>query len=391
MWRGFKLISDDSHFEGSPDQWRSYVPKEFQAYMPRIVKLPNGGDAWETPGDPPTRMGLGLNLAMGRGWENLKVSGISYDEPGIVGTGDGQQRLLEMDRDGIDAEVIYTPVGRGFRTAPTEASHAIAQAYNNWLSKEYCAPDPNRLLGLGMLPSGSVENAVAELKRIKGMPGIYGVHLHEWPAGGLGPSPEDDIFWQAAVETGVPLTVHIRFGGGVEADRPRIDPTSGPMAPINTMLTKIAYPTAYCMTQLITNRVFDRFPSLRISFAECGASWVPFYAESADTNYFRHRHWAQIALDHEPSHYIRRNFLFGMQDDYAAIKIRDLIGVDNLTWGTDFPHVACDWPHSDRVLEKMFAGVPAEDIRKIVGGNLARHLGLDPAKAAARPVPIAAE
>ncbi len=383
MWRNFRLVSDDSHFEGSPDQWRNYVSKSFREHVPKVVKLPNGGDAWEFPGDPPRRMGLGLNVAMGPGWENIKTTGISFSDPEVAGMGDGKQRLVEMDRDGIDAEVVYGPVARGFADLPAEAGVAVAQGYNDWLSGEYCAADTDRLLGLAMLPSGSVEDAVAELRRVKDLPGIRGAHVHQWPAGKARPAPEDDLFWQAAVDTGVPLTVHIAFGDGREADEVRIqkDPAGGPMIPINGMLTKIAYPSAYCITQLITTRVLDRFPSLRFSFAECGASWVPFYAESADTNYMRHRYWAKIEMDHEPSYYVKRNFLFGMQDDYAGVKLRDAVGVDNITWGSDFPHVACDWPHSHELLEKMFEGVPDDDIRKIVGGNLSKHLKLDAAPA----------
>lgn len=388
MWRNIKLMSDDSHFEGSPDLWRGYVAKEFQKYVPKVVKLPNGGDGWEMQTEPPTQMGLGLNLSMGHGgptgWENLKTTGWSFDDPSLVGAGDGEQRVRELDKDGIDAEVIYSPVGRGFAMYPPEVSHAIAQGYNDWLSRSYTAVAPGRLLGLAMLPSGSVENAVSEMKRVKDMPGIYAVQIHQWPAGGLAPAPEDELFWQAAEDTGVPLTFHIGFGGGQAADKvAKQEDSTGPMIPINGMLTKIGYNTAYCMTQLITQRVFDRHPSLRILISECGSSWVPFYAESADTNYMRHRYWAGIELDHDPSYYVQRNFQFGMQDDYAAVKMRDLIGVDNMSWGTDFPHVACNWPNTHKLLDRMFEGVPEEDARKILGGNLAKHLKLEEKLAAA--------
>lgn len=384
MWHDIKLVSDDSHFEGSPDQWRNSVDKEFRKYVPDIVKLPNGGDAWQMLGDPSTRMGLGLNLAMGHGgptgWENLRTTGIAFEDAGLVGAGDGEQRLKEMDRDGIDAEVIYSPVGRGFASIPAEAGVAVAQGYNNWLSNEYCAVDNERLLGLGMLPSGGAADMADEIRRVKDLPGVRGVMLHQWPEKGSLPSPEDDVFWKAAAETGVPLFIHIRMGGGQEAEmaaKKAADKTEGPQVPIAAMLTKITYPTAYLVTQFILNGVFDRFPSLKISLAECGASWVPFYAESADTNYHRHRYWAGIDLPHEPSWYVRNHFLFGMQDDYAAVKMRDVIGVDTMTWGSDFPHVACDWPNTMALLDKMFDGVPTEDAKKILGGNLSEHLGMN--------------
>ena len=86
---------------------------------------------------------------------------------------------------------------------------------------------------------------------------------------------------------------------------------------------------------------------------------------------------AGVELAHEPSWYIKNHFLFGMQDDLVAIRIRDEIGVKAMTWGTDFPHVASDWPHTGALLDKMFDGVPTEDARAILGGNLSKHLKLD--------------
>jgi hypothetical protein len=53
------------------------------------------------------------------------------------------------------------------------------------------------------------------------------------------------------------------------------------------------------MMQLITQGVFDRHVSLHIAYAECGAGWIPYYAEQADSNYMRHRSWAKIELAHQ--------------------------------------------------------------------------------------------
>ena len=66
--------------------------------------------------------------------------------------------------------------------------------------------------------------------------------------------------------------------------------------------------------------MLDRFPDLRIAFAEVGAAWVPPFAEAADSNYLRHHYWAEVELPHLPSHYIKRNFLFGIQDDTLAVR-----------------------------------------------------------------------
>ena len=152
--RDYEIVSTDSHLEVSPDSWRPFVDREFQDYAPKVVKLPNGGDAWLMPGKA-NPVPLGLNFSAGRGWENLKTSGLSYAD-GLVGAGDGKQRLREMDQDGVDAEILF-PAVSGQRTLdigamPAEAYVAIARGYNDWLSQEFTAEDRDRLLGLAILP-----------------------------------------------------------------------------------------------------------------------------------------------------------------------------------------------------------------------------------------------
>ena len=72
--RHYEIVSTDSHLEVSPDQWRPYVDAEFREYVPKVVKLPNGGDAWLMPGKLQP-VPLGLNFSAGRGWENLQDLG----------------------------------------------------------------------------------------------------------------------------------------------------------------------------------------------------------------------------------------------------------------------------------------------------------------------------
>ena len=134
--RDYEIISTDSHLEVPPYAWEPYVDKEFREFVPKVVQLPGGGDAWAMPGRA-NPVPLGLNFSAGRGWENLKTSGLSYSD-GLVGAGDAKQRLSEMDQDGVDAELLF-PAVSGQRTldvaaVPPEAYVALARGYNDWLS-----------------------------------------------------------------------------------------------------------------------------------------------------------------------------------------------------------------------------------------------------------------
>jgi predicted TIM-barrel fold metal-dependent hydrolase len=62
----------------------------------------------------------------------------------------------------------------------------------------------------------------------------------------------------------------------------------------------------------------------------------------------------------------------GFQEDGLGIRDRDLIGVDNLLWGSDYPHAESTWPRSRQVLERILEGVPEAEQGKIAGANAAR-------------------
>jgi predicted TIM-barrel fold metal-dependent hydrolase len=382
--RNYQIISTDSHLEVPPYMWEPFVDAEFQQYVPKVVKLPGGGDGWLMPGkDQPVP--LGLNFSAGRGWENLKPSGISYDE-GLVGAGDGKQRLSEMDQDGVDAELLF-PAVSGQRTLdngalPREAYVAIARGYNDWLSQEYTAHDRDRLLGLAILPATTVDDQIDELRRVSTMPGIRGVVLHSWPNGSPVPKPEDDDrFWAASLEVGMPLTGHISFGGGAAAEMAARAAaglqTTGNFAPMTTMLSKTVSHGAVPI-QLIQAGTFDRFPDLQFFFAETQIGWIPEFKEDADENWRRHRYWSGAdAWPHEPSWYISNHFHWGFQVDHFGLEVRHHIGVDRIQWSTDFPHVQCDWPDSRKIIEEQFAGIPEDERRKMLCENAYRYFRLD--------------
>jgi predicted TIM-barrel fold metal-dependent hydrolase len=392
--RAYEIVSTDSHLEVSPDQWRPWVDWEFQDYVPKVVKLPNGGDAWQMPGKSQP-VPLGLNFSAGRGWENLKTSGISYAD-GLVGAGDAKQRLSEMDEDGVDAELLF-PAVSGQRTLdagaiPGEAYIALARGYNDWLSQEFTPEDPDRLWGLAILPCSTIDDSIAELERIATMPGIVGVVLHQWPNGSPAPKPEeDDRFWARALELDVPLCGHIGFGGGAAAEAMAIAAKAQEegvslmnFAPMTAMLSKTVTHGGLVI-QLIQYGTLDRFPDLQFFLAETQIGWIPEFKEDADENWRRHRYWSGASeWAHEPSWYVDRHFNWGFQVDHFGLKVRHDIGVDRIQWSTDFPHVQCDWPNSRRIIEQEFEGIPDDERRAIICDNAVRYFRMDRERATAR-------
>src|SRR5947199_7940702 len=148
--RAYQIVSGYAHLETPPYAWTRRVPERFQEFAPKVVKAPEGGDLIVMKGMP-NPMTVGLNFGkQGGGPENIRVRGVSYAER-PPGSGDAAQRCRELDRDGLDAEVLFAAIAGPtvLSQIPDNAAQvANIRAYNDWLSEEFCSYAPERLLGM---------------------------------------------------------------------------------------------------------------------------------------------------------------------------------------------------------------------------------------------------
>jgi predicted TIM-barrel fold metal-dependent hydrolase len=110
---------------------------------------------------------------------------------------------------------------------------------------------------------------------------------------------------------------------------------------------------------------------------EIGVGWLPHFLEQLDDRYWRNRSWGQLPISEPPSYYWYRNMSATFITDRAGLKLRHEAGVDNIMWSTDYPHHGNDWPYSRKVIDETFAGIPADEKTKIIGGNAVRIFNLD--------------
>jgi predicted TIM-barrel fold metal-dependent hydrolase len=83
-----------------------------------------------------------------------------------------------------------------------------------------------------------------------------------------------------------------------------------------------------------------------------------------------------------PSDFFRRNVVLSFQEDAIGIRLRDVIGPDNMMWdnmmwGSDYPHSESTFPQSRKILAEILAGVPDDEQAKIASGNTARVYNFD--------------
>ena len=137
-------------------------------------------------------------------------------------------------------------------------------------------------------------------------------------------------------------------------------------------------------SQLILDGVFDRFPKLRIYWAENNIGWIPYFYQQMDQAYKVSASWAERLLGLKrlsrlPSEYLREHALWGFFDDPIGVELRHHVGVDKIMWSTDFPHIVTHWPRSLEFMEQQFAGVPDDEKELILAGNAVRFFHLDAA------------
>ena len=208
----YQIISADGHTIEPPHMWETYLPAKFHDRMPRLVKDPKGGDAWElVPGAPAMPLGLVTSAGpWGKRYEELEWYGSTYDTI-RAGAFDGKARLQDQDIDGISAEVLY-PSQRTmgtFMAQPDDDYHlAGIDAYNQWMHDEFMAVDPQRLIGLYQMPAVDIDVSVAKLREAKSL-GFRGVILSAYPSGNAALSDDDDPFWAAAEEESIPVHIHV--------------------------------------------------------------------------------------------------------------------------------------------------------------------------------------
>ncbi len=279
---------------------------------------------------------------------------------------DPAARLVEMDRDRVDAEVLYpTPrLAQGVvATADVEFHVALVRAYNDWLS-EYVAHAPERFAGLMLVPNRGAEHAVAEIDRVLGRPGIRGVLLGCYPNGTLEPDAADDPVWARIVEADVPVNIHVSLSQHMPAAHRAALPGYGRF-----------FDAPNRIVQLIFAGIFDRFPELNVVVAEVDCGWVPYFKEQIDNNYRRLSGISDFRIVGPPSDYVERHLHFTYLTDPFGITNRHLVGVDRILWSSDYPHISSDWPHSWDAIDKTFADVAAQERASILHGNAERLYG----------------
>ena len=360
----FFMVSADCHANEPHDFLAKRIDSKLARRLPR-VEVDENGDRWQvTEGYRPIRIRFKRPLEGEDGRRN--ASGATPEE-----------RLRDMEEDGVDAEVIFPNKGLSMWATPDpEFAMACCRCWNDWAWETF-GPHNDRMSPMACLATGDLEGSIAEVQRAAqlGFRGltlpskpIFGPHDAQQPNYNL---PMFDPLWAAIQDADLPMTFHVSTGRD-----PRAAKGNGG-AVINYVSHSLA-PTIEPLANLCASGVFERFPKLRFATIEAGIGWVAWALTAMDEAYRKHHMWVQPKLGGLPSDYFRAHGMASFQEDEPGLRdaqAHDLAG--NFMWANDYPHHEGTWPHSAAAIERTMGFLTENERAQILGLNAARFFGFE--------------
>jgi len=358
--RPYITITADTHAGASVQAYREYLDAKGQAEF----------DAWRAGYSNPSRGHIG-----GKKTKNW----------------DSAERQADLEADGVVAEVIFPNTvppfyKRAFHVSPPPQPDQYAQwragtqAHNRWLA-DFCAEAPTRRAGIGLIHLNDVDDAIEDVQWIA-KNGLRGGVLLPLPSPSdvhLKPlyHPDYDRLWAVIQDCDLVLNQHSGQGSPDYGDAQGADAL---------WVLEMPFYVQRGFCQLIMGGVFERFPGLRYILTESGCAWAPGLMKSLDGIFAGMKMGMMGEVDYSkskilsepPSVYAKRNCWYGASfPSPRDIQGRDVVGVDRVLWGNDYPHYEGCYPHSRENMRWAFEGVREAEVRMMLGENAAALYGFD--------------
>jgi predicted TIM-barrel fold metal-dependent hydrolase len=380
----YPIIDSDAHVNEPPDLWQERVPEKWKQRAPKVLHT-DDGDVWSFD-DGREKWPVGLTATAGLSFFQLSPMAKGGYKEMRPASFDSGARLKEMDADSIYAQILYPSVtlrGANIYSEEPQLQIACVRAYNEWLL-EFCSDSAGRLIPQAIIPTTGIDDAINELESAM-KAGHRGVVISAFPNGSLDPLDEDDRFWEIAQEANLPVAIHIGSFMPSQA-APKGKQGSNPSAQWTGLRfvgkaawVKAGGQTLNVVCDVLFSGVFQEFPKIKIVLVEANIGWIPTLLEQADDMYRRYR-WYTGAVDEMvgmPSDVFHRQFYATFMLDTVGVELRHRMNIDHIMWSTDYPHSGSDWPDSRITLERVFRGVPRDEVKKMLHSNCKALYNLD--------------
>ncbi len=349
------FVSVDDHLVEPPTMFEGRLPARFQDMAPAVQRRDDGSDVWTFNGA--VIPNVGLNAVAGRPKEEYGMEPTAFDEmrPGCY---DIHERVKDMSAGGMLASMCFPSfpgfAGRLFAVCEDkELALAVLQAYNDWHIEDWAGAYPGRFIPMALPVIWDPEVAAAEVRRVAAK-GCHSMTFTENPEALGYPSFHDehwDPLWKAVCDENVVVSIHLGSSGRLAV--------TAQDAPVDVMITLQPMNICSAAADLLWSRVPKRFPDIRFALSEGGTGWIPYFLDRLDRTYDMHHLWTGQDFGSElPSDVFRRHFLTCFIADPVGVRLRNLIGIDNIAWECDYPHSDSSWPEAAEELAAVAGDVP---------------------------------
>jgi predicted TIM-barrel fold metal-dependent hydrolase len=287
---------------------------------------------------------------------------------------DRDARLAVMDRQGLDGCFLFPTLGVGMEEALADDPPALIaafSAFNRWLEDDWGYAYQERIFAAPMITLIDVDAAVAELQRVLDADArivcVKGGPAHS-PAGLISPADgRFDPFWGLVNESGVTVGIHsgdAGYGRYINDWEPYGDFESFRHSPLRMVISSDR-PPFETMAALVCQGLFDRFPNIRVASIEAGADWVPTLIKKLAKAYGQ----MPTAFPSDPVETFRDHvWVAPFYEDNMAV-LKDVLGVDRLLFGSDWPHAEGLREPRDFALDLRRHHFDEDEIRTIMCDN----------------------
>lgn len=302
---------------------------------------------------------------------------------------DVEARYKLMQEYGISRALMWPTLGSVIEQALPEDPHAVAVAFhalNQWMEEHWTFGYENAVFPTPMISLQDVRLAIEELEWVAGR-GARIVYLSSAPASGFPGRrsialPEFDPFWSLMEETGVVAGFHQVVNRRYPVDLAELDGTPeagryfdqkgfGNAQRQDVSFRALCTPrwqVADFISSLVGHGCLARHPRLKVAIVEFFTDWVRPLVTQFQTAFER----TPQLFDEDPMVALRRNVFIHLFHDPNPIELIGLLGVENVMWGSDFPHP--EGLRDPLAFSEEITSMPLEDQRLVMGDNLANLL-----------------
>jgi aminocarboxymuconate-semialdehyde decarboxylase len=240
---------------------------------------------------------------------------------------DVDRRLQDMDRAGIDVEVVSLSTPNVF-FADAQHQPEVARMMNDFYA-ELIALHPKRFKGFASIPMDAPDAALDELHRAIDVLKLNGVILLSNIGGQPLTSPRYRAFFEEANRMKLCIFLH-----------PMLPADSGESFREYVLGPIIGFPfdTSLAVARMCYDGMFEELPDIRWIIGHLGGA-VPYLMERMD-NGFRDFADCRAKIDKLPSVYLKRLYYDTVSfSPHTLTMVRNMIGADHMVMGSDYPHL----------------------------------------------------